>query len=342
MLPVLFNILKGDISFVGPRPVSPEEMSPADREVRRRSNVKPGIIGLWWLRSRTNIDYDSELTLDGEYVDTQSTWGDIALTLRAIPAVLYGAGVATAPDTLELLGIRINNLTMGEAISKIVEWTDSIEARQVCFVNTDCANIAYRDNDYLEILRSASLTLSDGIGMKLGGKLLSRELKQNVNGTDLFPRLCKTIAGTGKGIYLLGGKPGVADEVKYWIEKNHPGVVVKGTQHGYFDSESEDKIIKSVSSSGAEILLVAFGAPRQEKWISKNLSKLGVKVVLGVGGLFDFYSGRIKRAPVWVRELGMEWFFRFYQEPRRMWRRYFLGNFIFLYRIVKERVKNTP
>jgi len=338
-LPVLINILKGDISFVGPRAVSPGDLSPREKVARKRYNVRPGLISLWWIRRRANIDYTTEVEVDGEYVETQSVWGDLGIALRAIPAVLYGEGVATAPDLIKILGIPINNVTMSEAIETIMEWLNGDDRSQVCFVNADCANIAYRNKAYLEVLRTARFSLADGIGLKLAGKLLAREIKQNVNGTDLFPLLCEALSGTGKGLFLLGARPEVPEYVRDWIKKNYPGVIVSGCHHGYFSPEKEPVVIDQIAKSGADLLLVAFGAPRQDTWINDHLEETGVKVAMGVGGLFDFYSGKTARAPLWVREMGMEWLYRFTQEPGRLWKRYFVGNGVFLYRVMLEKIR---
>ncbi len=336
-LPVLFNILKGDMSFIGPRPVSPGELSPRDRMARRRYDVKPGLIGLWWLRQRGNIAYDSEAQVDRQYVDSQSVWGDLGIVLRAIPAVFYGKGSTDAPDSLTILGMPIRNLTMSEAVQAMADFLNGTQPRQVCFVNADCANLAYRDPEYLSVLRTADLCLADGIGIKLAGKLLGREIRQNVNGTDLFPRLCEALAGSPHSLYLLGARPGIAEAVRDWISQNYPGARVAGCRHGYFPPEEEPAVLREIAASGASLLLVSFGAPRQDKWIRRHLPETGVKVAMGVGGLMDFYSGRIPRAPQWMRDIGFEWIFRFYQEPGRMWRRYLIGNAVFMYRVLVEK-----
>jgi len=354
--PVLFNVLKGDLSFIGPRAIPPGELDPREKAVRKRYNVRPGLISLWWIRQRANIDFTTEVAADGEYVETQSIWGDVGIALRAIPAVIYGGGVGTAPDLVTILGIPINNYTMDEAIETIMDQLNRDVCCQVCFVNADCANIAYCDDDYLTILKRAgpvhpeephtrggqsfrTFCFADGIGLKIAGKLLAREIRQNVNGTDLFPLLCEALSGSGKGLFLLGAEPGVAEGVREWIREHHPAVIVRGIHHGFFSPEEEEPIIQRIADSGADLLLVAFGAPRQDKWIFEHIEKTGVKVAMGVGGLFDFYSGKTPRAPLWMREMGMEWLYRFIQEPGRLWKRYFIGNFVFLYRVILERIR---
>lgn len=340
-LPPLFNILKGDMSFIGPRVVSPGEISPREHTARKRYNVRPGLICLWWIRRRANIAYGSEVEADSEYVDTFSLWGDVGITLRSIPAILYGEGVATAPDELTILDIPIHNVTMSEAVIRIGQFLDDGRPRQVCFINADGANIAYHNTAYRKTLQQAALSLADGIGLKLAGKLLGRDIKQNVNGTDLFPRLCEALAQSGHGVFLLGARPGVVDAVQNWMLEHFPGICVSGAQHGYFTPEEEPRIIDDIARSGAALLLVAFGAPRQDMWISEHLSQTGVSVAMGVGGLFDFYSGRMPRAPLWMREMGVEWVFRLYREPRRMWKRYGIGNGLFLYRVIKEKYSSA-
>jgi N-acetylglucosaminyldiphosphoundecaprenol N-acetyl-beta-D-mannosaminyltransferase len=336
-LPVLVNVLRGDLSWVGPRAASPGELSPREEHVRRRYDVRPGLIGPWWVRRRANIDFESEAEVDREYVETQSLRGDVGIGLRAIPAALYGAG-GPAPDRVTLLGITLHNLTMTEALEAMQARLAGERACQVCFVNADCANIAYRRPEYLAVLRQADLALADGIGLKLGGRLLRQPIKQNVNGTDLFPRLCAALEGTRQGFFLLGARPGIAEAVGDWIRTHHPGTRVCGARHGYFSPAEESAVVAEINASGAGVLLVALGAPRQDEWIAAHLGQLRVKVAMGVGGLFDFYSGRIPRAPLRMREAGLEWVYRFYQEPRRMWRRYLVGNVVFLWRVGRERL----
>ena len=163
----------------------------------------------------------------------------------------------------------------------IVERLDGDTPTQVSFVNADCVNIACRNPEYLEALQQSDLVFADGIGVRLAGDVLGQPVRDNVNGTDLFPCLAAALQGTGKRIYLLGGRPGVAEGVARWLAKNYPGVEVAGWRHGYFSAEDEAKVIEDIRRCGADLVLVAFGALRQELWIRRNLSKLGAKVVIG-------------------------------------------------------------
>ncbi len=160
-------------------------------------------------------------------------------------------------------------------------------------------------------------------------------MRENINGTDMLPFLCRLCRDNGWGMYFLGAKPGVAEKMSVLLKERFPGLKVAGFRDGYFDDAQSGEVVKEINASGAEMLMVAFGVPKQEKWIQKWRNELNVHVVMGVGGLFDFYSGNIKRAPVWLREVGGEWIYRILQEPRRMWRRYIVGNPVFLYRVIK-------
>lgn len=336
--PSLFNILKGEMSFVGPRAASVHEIFHDERTAWRRYNLRPGLLSLWWLRKRANMAYASEVGLDAEYVETNTLWGDFGIALRAMPVVFLGGGSNIAPSELHFLGIQINNLTMAEASERIVTLARGTAPKQVCFVNADCVNIAFKDPNYKATLAQADLVLADGIGVRLAGTILNQNVRENINGTDMLPFLCASAEQEGVSLYLLGGQPGVAEDVAKWIRAEYPALTIAGLHHGYFKEHEHGGIIQAIRESGARVLLVALGAPRQDKWISAYKHELGVGVSIGVGGLFDFYSGRIPRAPVWLRELGLEWFYRFYCEPRRMWRRYFVGNAVFLFRVARERL----
>ncbi len=330
-VPLLVNVLAGDMSLIGPRPVPPGDPAVLV-DGSARLSVKPGVISSWWLRQRANIDFDDEAAADREYLRTASLSTDLGIAIRAIPALVFSEKRDAAPRTVEILGIRIDNFSMSEALAWIHQKLNGGGPAMVCMTNAHCANVSCLNPAYHETLMASNLNLADGVGLRIAAKLKRTAIRQNVNGTDLFPRLCAMLAGAGESLYLLGGMPGVAERVAEWIGKHYPGTAVAGYRNGYFQPNEEDFIALAIRNSGASVLLVAMGVPQQELWIQRNLAKTGVRIAIGVGGLFDFYSGRIPRAPEWLREIGLEWAYRLLQEPGRMWKRYLIGNWMFLAR----------
>jgi N-acetylglucosaminyldiphosphoundecaprenol N-acetyl-beta-D-mannosaminyltransferase len=244
----------------------------------------------------------------------------------------------TQPRELrELFGLRFWDASVDEVADFLVRCAVTGERCRGFFVNAHCVNVAARDETYAKLLGESPYLFADGVGMAIAARLHGSRLHHNVNGTDLFPRLCELASRTQARIFLLGARPAVVDGVRDWIAARHGAAVVCGTQHGYFDAADEPAVIERIRASRADILLVALGAPRQDQWLAAHLAATGATVGIGVGGLFDFYSGRIPRAPMWMREIGLEWAFRLYQEPRRMWRRYLVGNVQFVTRVLRER-----
>lgn len=333
----LLNVLRGDLSFVGPRPLDPAEADAVPVSASVRFAVRPGLVSPYRLRARTGVAYESEPALDREFVYAETLKGDVGLLARSVPAMVLGGGAPRpAPPELDILDVRIVNTTMDEAVDWILEKARGTEAAPVAFVNPDCLNIAYRDRAYHEVLGKAARVLPDGIGIHLACRLLGTSLRANVNGTDLFPKLCEKAVAAGVPLYLLGARPGVAQAAADAMCARFPGLAIAGVRDGYFPPEEEPAVLEAINRSGAGVLLVAMGAPRQELWLEARRERLVPPVRMGVGGLFDFYSGRIPRAPVWMREIGLEWTWRLLQEPGRMWRRYLIGNPLFLYRVSRK------
>ena len=256
-------------------------------------------------------------------------------------AVFDADSPTAASSRAAVLGIPVDNLSMADAVAAIIARLedDRQETSQICFLNADCVNIARRNRAYAHVLEAADLVLADGIGLKIAARAAGIRLRDNVNGTDLFPRLCEALDGTHHRIFLLGARPGVADKTCGWVRRDYPGVVIAGCRHGYFMADEEPAVVDEIARSDADVLLVAFGSPRQDFWIARHRDALGVKIAMGVGGLFDFYSGRIPRAPRWMRSIGLEWLYRLMREPGRLWRRYLLGNPLFLARVAVDKLR---
>jgi N-acetylglucosaminyldiphosphoundecaprenol N-acetyl-beta-D-mannosaminyltransferase len=177
-----------------------------------------------------------------------------------------------------------------------------------------------RKNEYFKkTLQSTDLNIADGSGILLASKILGNPLPERVTGVDFMLSICRESVNMGAKIFLLGAQEGIAEKAKEKLEGQFPGISIVSTYSGSPDPINEQKICSLINESGADILFVAFGAPKQELWLARNLENLPkIKITMGVGGAFDFIAGVRKRAPVWMRKLWLEWLFRLIQEPKRL------------------------
>lgn len=231
---------------------------------------------------------------------------------------------------ISLFGLELVNGSLSDVASKIVAAASQGERNSIQFINAHCINIAKQDAQYAADLHSVDVLLPDGSGLRQAGKLAGSGPVNNLNGTDLFPHICEKAAQANQSIFLLGGKPGIAAAAAKNMRNRYPGLQFASAQNGYFADGTDEQIVEQINSSGASILMVGMGVPMQEKWIAKYRDQITVPVVMGVGGLFDYYSGSIPRAPVLLRESGLEWCWRFAMEPRRLAGRYIGGNLRFI------------
>ena len=232
--------------------------------------------------------------------------------------------------TSPLLGFDVVNAGLAETIYWIADRAQSRTSTHIAFLNAHCANIARNDWRYLDTLQNVDALLPDGSGIALAAKLDRTELGENLNGTDLFEPLCRCLAFRKIPVFFLGGQDGVAADAAKNAQEKCPNLKVAGHQHGFFSPREEDEIIAKINASGARVVFVAFGVPSQDIWLARVRHRLHAPVILGVGGLLDFVSGRIPRSPVWMRKTGTEWMYRLKCEPRRMWQRYLVGNLTFV------------
>jgi N-acetylglucosaminyldiphosphoundecaprenol N-acetyl-beta-D-mannosaminyltransferase len=231
---------------------------------------------------------------------------------------------------MKLLGVGYKNITVDVALLMILELLDRKKGSIICFLNADCLYKAQKDQEYKDILNCADLVLSDGIGLKLATKLFGGKMNDNCNGTDLSPLLMEKAAAKGWKVFFLGGKEGIADKAAENMRQRIPSIQIVGTHLGYFDDDRP--VVDKIKMSGADILFVAMGAPLQEKWIFRNHERLNPCLCLGVGALLDYLSGSIPRAPLWMRKIYLEWFWRILVDPKRMFKRYIIdGVWFFIY-----------
>jgi N-acetylglucosaminyldiphosphoundecaprenol N-acetyl-beta-D-mannosaminyltransferase len=239
-----------------------------------------------------------------------------------------------------VLGVRVDSVTQSQALDIIEQMVAKRRAasqgvpgaqserdeasvfvcRQVVTVNTEFVMEAQRNGAFREAINSAALVIADGIGIVWATYLGKVPVPERITGTDTVMELAKRCARSGYRLYLLGASPGVAEQAASRLQAIAPGLEIAGTYAGSPAPGEEDVILARLDAAGADILCVAYGAPAQDLWIRRNLARLPVAVAMGVGGAFDFLSGRQRRAPLAIQRLGLEWLYRLYREPWR-WRR---------------------
>lgn len=235
-----------------------------------------------------------------------------------------------------ILGVRTDNVNYDQALSLVEGFIESGTPHQVVTVNPEFIVAAQSDDDFRSILNASSLALPDGVGLLWAARFLGHPIQERVTGTDTVQRIAALAAQKGYGLFLLGAAPGVAVATAARLCQTHPGLRIVGTHAGSPALEEEYEIVRLIQRAKPDILFVAYGAPRQDKWIARNLERLGVPVAMGVGGAFDFISGRVKRAPRWLQRLGLEWLQRLACEPWRWRRMLALPRFVWL--VVRERL----
>lgn len=227
-------------------------------------------------------------------------------------------------------GITVDNITREQAINRIMELLHTAGMHYIVFVNAESIVLARHNAEFRKIVQGASLRLVDGIGMQLAARLQGKRFVDNCNGTDLFPVLCNELSKQHAGLFLLGGKSGRAQNAGEWVKQTYPGVNIVGSAPGYFSTSDQAGIVDGIRKLKPDMLFVGLGSPRQEIWIQKYLHQTGARVAMGVGGLFDFYSGSILRAPLWMRKYRIEWLWRILRDPKRWPRLMRLIEFIYI------------
>ncbi|MBI4320351.1 MAG: WecB/TagA/CpsF family glycosyltransferase [Chloroflexi bacterium] len=225
------------------------------------------------------------------------------------------------PRNVDILGARVDDVTYDEAISICRQAVRSGSRHQVVTPNAEFVVFAQRDHAFREIINCSRLSIPDGHSLLWASRMLGCPLREQVTGTDLAYGLAGLAANEGYSLYLLGGAEGIAATAARKLHERYPGLRVAGTYAGSPALSEEQRIRdKLLAAAPVDILLVAYGAPAQEKWIARNLSHLDVRLAMGVGGVFDFISGRTPRAPRWLRQAGFDWLYRLARQPWR-WRR---------------------
>jgi N-acetylglucosaminyldiphosphoundecaprenol N-acetyl-beta-D-mannosaminyltransferase len=232
--------------------------------------------------------------------------------------------------SVDILDVRVDDVTYDEALTHVARCIESGGAHQIATVNVEFIMAARRDPEFRRVLHQASLCVPDGVGVLWAARRQGQPLRQRVAGVDLVDQIAALGAQRGWRIYFLGAAPGVAEQAATVLGQRYPGLKVAGCYAGSPRPEEEDEIAGWVRAARADVLLVAYGAPRQNLWIARNQARAGAPVALGVGGAFDFIAGVAQRAPRWVQRLGLEWLHRLVKEPWRLRRQLVIPRFMWL------------
>lgn len=228
--------------------------------------------------------------------------------------------MASCP-TVDILGLPVHAVTMTETLALVRRFMGEKGVHQIATVNPEFVMKAQADKRFMQVLHEADLCLPDGVGLLYAARYLGERLPERVPGSELVYYLAELAAREGWRLYLLGAAPGVAEQAAEILRERYPRLAIAGTYAGSPDPAENEGIVARINESEAEMLYVAFGAPRQDKWIARNKEALAtVRLAVGVGGSLDFITGRAVRAPRWVQKLGLEWLHRLLHEPWR-WRR---------------------
>lgn len=249
---------------------------------------------------------------------------------------------------VKLLNTYVNNVSMTEAIDEIEKLINCDKKSYLVAVNVDVIMKIEQDAYLKKIIDEADMVLADGKPLIWISKLNKRPIKEKVSGSDLIPLVCEMSAEKGYSMFFIGGKDGVAEKAKERLQNKYSGIRIAGTYappFGFEKNEKElDKINDMISKAEPDILVVCFGCPKQEKFIYENINKYNAKVSICAGATIDFLAENIKRAPKWMSNCGLEWFYRFIKEPRRLFKRYFIDDakiikLVYKYRDRQEKEK---
>lgn len=241
--------------------------------------------------------------------------------------------------TVEILGCPIANMTLNETVNYIHHAIESKQPIHQSSVNA--AKLVYMNQnpDLKNDVISSNLINADGMAVVWASKFLNRSLQERVTGIDLMQNLVELASKSQYKVFFLGAEEEIVKKVLAYYKSKYSNEIIAGYHNGYYDKRDEDKVAYQIAHSGAHILFVAISSPAKELFLNKYKNIINVPFIMGVGGSFDVIAGKVSRAPIWMQKNGLEWLFRLLQEPRRMWKRYFYTNTIFLFLILQEKFK---
>lgn len=220
-------------------------------------------------------------------------------------------------ERINIFGVLLDHVDYEKACERVEEFLQNYGSKVIVTPNAEIIMAARKDRALLEMLNSANMCLPDGIGVVIASRIFGTPLPERTTGFDFMLKVIKMAEKQGLSLFLLGGKPGVAQKAAEQIKEMFPSINIAGTYHGYFNKDEENKIIDIINEKSPDILLVAMGFPKQEKFMIENRDRLKFRVAMGIGGSFDVLSGNVSRAPVFMQKAGLEWLYRLITQPWR-------------------------
>jgi N-acetylglucosaminyldiphosphoundecaprenol N-acetyl-beta-D-mannosaminyltransferase len=246
----------------------------------------------------------------------------------------------------DILGIRVDIVALLELINYALDTIQSEQTAIISYININAVNLAYSNTAFRRFLNDSSIVFCDGFGVKWAIELTKKVIINRFTPPDWFEQFADECANGGYSIYFLGSNQKAVNEAASNLKKKIPNLNICGTHHGFFDKNRNGRenqlVIKEINSLSPDVLVIGFGMPMQEIWISENINDLQTHVVIPVGAFFDYLSGETKRAPRWMTNHGLEWLGRLIVEPNRLWKRYLVGNPLFIWRIIKHHLFRIP
>jgi N-acetylglucosaminyldiphosphoundecaprenol N-acetyl-beta-D-mannosaminyltransferase len=255
-----------------------------------------------------------------------------------------GAGAPPGEGPMELFDIEVQTSPPAELLRRILRFADEEGRRRVAYVNAHVLNQSFSNPELRRALQASDLVYCDGYGVRLAARVIGLPVPHRMTGADWIWGAAALCQKSGRSLYLLGSDPGASAEAAQALRRWYPRLRVTGTHHGYFElgSAHSERVLEHIAENRPDIVLVGMGTPQQELWVDRYFERIDAGVIWTVGALFDYVAGRTPRAPHWLADHGLEWIFRLAVEPRRMWRRYLLGNPAFLWRVWDERRRRGP
>lgn len=257
-------------------------------------------------------------------------------------ASLHLYNSAMKKNEVNIFNAQITPLTVKTLHDHIADYVQTRQRQLILNANIHCLNLAYEHKWLRDFLNQAAIVFCDGAGVIIGAKILGYNIPQRITFADWMWQLAPFAMEQDFSFFFLGGKPGIAEQAAVRLRERFPDLKIAGTHHGYFDktmgSQENEAIVDQINAIHPNILIVGFGMPLQEKWLLENWERLDVNVILTGGAVFDYISGELRRGPKWMTDNGLEWLARLLIEPRRLWKRYIIGNPKFLWRVCLQRL----